>query len=231
MLQLPRLNARALPVIFAGVMGCLVPATAAWAEGPAGKDPKKEAGGAAPAGGEPSPPPLEPGADYLCQADVFYVWKPAPPAPEGVPTGAGNQAHLGAEPAEESGESRREFALVVGETGLVQDEVKNRVSSRIPIAQLEAVQKCKAEHEDRTSCVTMKIKRGMDNYTRLDFGARKAMLDAMNHDCENNLGVCGNSEVTEITCMVNRSPDAVLPKPVEAAAGGKGEGGKDAKKK
>ncbi len=198
------------------------------AEAPApGKD-AKDKKDAAPAAAEGSPAPLEPGADYLCQADVFYVWTPnAPPGEE--PQG-GVSANLGAEPAEPSAESRREFALVVGETGLVQDEVKNRVKARIPAAQLEAVQRCKSEHEDRTSCVTLKIKRSTDNYARLDFGARKAMLEAMNHDCQSNLGVCGNSEVTEISCLINRSPD-VLPPKADAAPAGKGDAAKEPKKK
>lgn len=215
-----------LPIAFLGIVAAPRPLHA---EPPAAKD-KKD--GAPAAAAEATPTPLEPGADYLCQADVFYVWKPAPPAGEGAMAAAGGNGHLGAEPsADDSNDSRREFALVVGETGLIQDEVKNRVAARIPIAQLEAVQKCKLEHEDRTSCVTQKMKRGMDNYTRLDFGARKAMLEAMNHDCESNLGTCGNSEVTEISCLVNRSPDFLPPKPEAPAADKKGENGKDAKKK
>ena len=205
----------------------------------AGKDAEKKdaasaEGEAAPEG---APEPLGAGEDYLCEVEIYYTWTPTPkPGPTGATIVGKPKKSIDAEPKEEPlADTRREFAGIVGENGVVEAEVKNRVVTRIPQAQLDAVDKCKLEHEDRTGCVTAKLRRGFENYNRLDYAGRQALLEALSHDCDSKLGSCGPSEVSEVVCSVNRSPDAAPPeKKTEEegkADGGKADAAKGAKKK
>ena len=177
------------------------------------KAPAKEA----PADAAAVAPGLEPGTDYVCEAEIYYIWKPAPPPPKpGVPD------------TEPPAENTKDFFAMAGDQGLVEEEVKNRLNTKIPQMQQQAMSQCVELHQDQTACISSKMKIGFAQISRLDFAARRAMADAISNDCERQLGRCLSTAVSEPKCHLNRPPD--MPVAAPAAEAGKAPA-KDAKKK
>ncbi len=202
---------------------CLVSIAAAEDKAPA-KDGKE----AAPAAGaEPAAPPaLEPGANLVCETDISFVWKPIPPPPKpGAIRGSNGPQVDKDEPVEQ--EPVEDFFTTAGEDGVVEEEVRNRLAGKIPQLQRQAIESCKILHENQTLCVSAKLRANFEQFNRLDFLSRKAMVEAISGDCEKKGGKCISAEYSPVKCHINRFPD-VLPQKAEAPA--PAAAGKDKKK-
>ncbi len=192
---------------------------------------KKDAPAAKPAEGEAPAaehPALEPGADFICEADVFYNWKPQDFTPKKI-------LPADPKPKEEEAvvpppESIREFFTTVGEQGVVEEEVTNRLNVKIPLLQRQAAEHCKQTHQDQTLCVSAKLRAGFEQYNKLDYISRRAMVEAMTADCLAKMGKCLDTEVSEIECHINRSPEVPIEKAGEAGKEAGKDAGKDAGK-
>ncbi|MFN8389821.1 MAG: hypothetical protein U0136_05990 [Bdellovibrionota bacterium] len=205
---------RSLSVISLTVISIVGTSNGALAEAPKNAPAEKAA--------SPSPtksPELEPGSNVLCEVDVFYTWKPAP-----------RKDDQEAEPPAPV----KDFYITAGEEGLVEEEVTNRLTAKIPQFSQQALQLCASVHQDQTLCVTSKLKANNAHYEKLDFVARRALVEAINLDCQEQAGECIGAEVSDVKCRVNRPPD-LQPQPspgaADAAPADKAKDGKDAKKK
>jgi len=218
------------------ILSCVLCSASAWAEdAPKEAAAKDAAAKDAKEGEAPAPDaPLEPGADYICEVDIFYNWKPAPPKPKkmdkplaGGKSTASQPTPTPQEETSDKPDNIREFFTTAGEQGLVKDEIINRLNSKIPFYERQASEACKNSHQDQTLCVSSRLRASFEQYNKLDYATRKAMTDGIRSDCEDKLGKCFNTEASEVRCQINRSPE-VLPKPPEAT----GEAAaKDKKKK
>lgn len=197
----------------------------AYAEDPPAKAPEEAV---------PAEPPLEPGTDYICEVDIFYIWKPEPKPKK--PLAKPTSGKASSEPVEKETpvvlENVREFFTTAGDQGLVKEEIINRLSSKIPFYERQASDQCKSSHQDLTLCVSSRLRANFEQYNKLDYATRKAMTDGIESDCAHKLGKCLSTDASEIRCQVNRSPEvpAKPPGEAEAAAGGK-EKEKEKKKK
>jgi hypothetical protein len=207
--------------VLLSALACVAVSSTAWAEA-AKEEAKAQPAEAAPqAGLVPGP-----GADIICEADIFFSWKLSPPKEK---ENAANNTQAAPENDDDS-EAVKEFFSSAGEEGLVEEEVRNRLSAKLPQMQQEAMKFCVSAHQDQTGCISSKIRLNADQYSRLDFVARKAMIDAINNDCEQSLGKCLSTETGEMKCRINRPPD--VPAQAAASADEKStEKSKDTKKK
>ena len=177
---------------------------------------------------------LEPGADFVCEAKVSYTWKRRPtPPPAGTKPGREDPPPAPIEPT-------TEFFTTIGEQGIVEQDTKLRVASKLESAQAQALEACRKTHESQAGCVTDKLRKTSPDYSRMDFAGRKAILESINADCVFNLGDCVAAAASEVICHTNRPPDLAphaAPASAEAApaAGAKAEAAKaeskDKKKK
>lgn len=188
----------------------LIPHEHALAEAAKEKDKAKPADAAA----ESGVPGLAPGTDYVCEVDIFFKWRPRPKKTNG------STPEL---------DPIKDFFTTAGDEGVVEDEVKNRLGTKIPNLERQAMDMCKSIHQDKTLCVAARMRSSVEHYTKLDFTARRAMAEAIDRDCEHKLGKCLGTEASEIRCHLNRSPEVPMPKEGEAAAPG-GEKEKEKKK-
>jgi len=157
---------------------------------------------------------LEPGSDYVCQSDISYTWRPSPPPlPKPDPSVRPQTVPTPAPPPEPV----KEFFTAAGEQGMNEKEVRERLIGKLPEIRRQASDACRSAHQDFSVCVSSRLRATYDQYVKLDFAARRAMIDAIDVDCQQRMGTCLSDEASEVRCYVNRSPDAV-PK-VEAEAG------------
>ncbi len=153
-----------------------------------------------------APAPLEPGSDFVCEAQVTYNWRKRTPV---LPKGS-------KEPAPTPYDPIKVFFATVGERGTIEADVKERVTGILEKTKEEAQIDCKSVHENQTGCVSRKMRENSDGYSRMDFSARRSFLDAVKSDCEEAFGNCLNSEASAVLCRV-RKPSDIAPKPPEAA--------------
>ena len=167
---------------------------------------------------------LEPGSQVICESDIFFSW-----APEHSLQATENSD--AAAPDDSSAEPIKDFYITIGEDGLVEEEVKNRLETKIPQIKQEALDFCTNQHQDQTNCVTVKLKASAEKYSRLDYIGRRTMIEAINTDCEHHIGRCLSSAATDVKCRNDRLPDLPVQPPPGVADAATGKGGKDAKKK
>ena len=188
------------------VTGSLVIPAAVFAEDK--KEPPKDAAAPAAAPVEAAVV-LESGSDYICQADVSFTWRPDPPPPP---------KHDPAAPAQPKQptpvptpapvmEPIKEYFTLTGEQGMVEKEVRERLTAKLPEIRRQATEACRAAHQDFSGCVSSKLRTTYDQYVKLDFTARRTMIDAIDTDCQHRMGICISDEASEIRCHINRSPD------------------------
>src|SRR5262245_35972007 len=84
----------------------------------------------APGAAEAAPAPLEPGTDIVCEADIFYNWKPQGFAQKKILPGDATAPAPEDVVAPEPPDSIREFFTTAGEQGLVEEEVTNRLNTK-----------------------------------------------------------------------------------------------------
>ena len=159
-----------------------------------------------------------PGVDYICDMDVFYTWEKALP-PE-------QSANNGAAPMRKQ-EPIDTFYTTVGEHGRIVEDVRNRLSAKLPTIKAQALDYCKRRHEDLSSCVATRIKSNASEYERMDFASRRAFLTAVSSDCATQTGECMATATKPMRCYLNRPPEMGASEPDSA----KEEEASDKKKK
>lgn len=162
------------------------------------------------------------GANFICEADVFFSWKRTPP-PRTTTDAQGKTVPVAVDP--ELLKPIEEFFTKVGESGKIENDVRNRLATRLGGVELQARRSCEELHQDRVSCVSRNLRTTKSDYQLLDFAARKALLSSIERECEDNTGVCLSTRTGAITCFLNTPPDAA------AAGAAGGESAKESDKK
>lgn len=164
--------------------------------------------------------------EIVCEANITYSWKRKPP-----PVPLGNQNSGTPPPPPPEMPTLETQYQQIGERGMIEVDVKNRLTTRLPSAQAEAMKHCADAHENQTLCVSKQLKLVAKDYQLLDFAARKTFLNAITTDCEAQAGDCVSAKSGPVYCFENRSPDA-LPVSTEAeSAEGADKKAADKKKK
>lgn len=142
--------------------------------------------------------------EIVCEANITYSWKRKPP-----PVPLGNKNSVTPPPPPPEMPTLETLYQQIGERGMVEVDVKNRLTTRLPSAQAEAMQHCAEAHENQTLCISKQLKLVTKDYQLLDFAARKTLLSAVTADCETQAGDCLSSKSGPVYCFENRSPDAL----------------------
>jgi hypothetical protein len=144
----------------------------------------------------------QPGVDITCQSDVLYTWRRV------IKNEQNDQKNQAAPPPPQEEPAPSEvFYVTLGENGLIENDVRTRLTSRLAAIKAQALTYCKNMHEDRSGCIISRLKSQPKDYAVMDFSARKTLLAAIEGDCANDTGICLSSESKEIRCFVNKPPD------------------------
>ncbi len=160
-------------------------------------------------GGTAAGDALPPGAEVTCEANVSYIWKKKPPPPPPIPaqgaTAVPTPTPTGdAQPTSSPKEEPTPVEVLykrIGETGTVELEVKNKLASRLPLVEAEALNDCNRLHANQSSCVATRFGAMRRDYQLFDFGTRKAVLNALTEDCRDNYGDCLSAKSGQIFCF------------------------------
>lgn len=154
------------------------------------------------------------GIDFVCEADIYYSWKrkASKPSKKGTPVSPQKEIDT--------------FFTTVGSRGLIGEDVRNRLTAKIPRIRSQAREHCERTHQDPAKCVAAELRSNAEDYNIMDFKSRAAFLEAVQENCAENTGVCTTTKTRPITCYLNRPPGVPLADEAE-----EGEEGKDGKKK
>lgn len=134
-----------------------------------------------------------PGSETICEADIFYYWKVKPAL----------KKEKAPEPTTIS--ETKVLYQTIGEQGANEADIKNKLNAKITLAQKEAATDCQSSHQDQGLCLTKKIKSQQDLLSKLDFATKNTIIAAASNDCQEEQGVCGKVEVSEIRCYLNKT--------------------------
>lgn len=135
--------------------------------------------------------------ETVCETDIFYTWKRIIP-----PKKDDNKADKAATPTPEP-EPIEVFFTRTGERGLYEAVVKQRLALKVPSLKAAAILHCEDLHQASSRCVAQQLNRASSTYTRLDFAARRAFLDAVTQECSLRSGVCLSARAGAIHCYQN----------------------------
>ncbi len=154
------------------------------------------------------------GVDFVCEADIYYSWKKkaSKSKKDGAPAVSKKEIDT--------------FFTTVGSRGLVGEDVRNRLSAKIPRVRTQAREHCEKTHQDPAKCVAAQLRTNAEDYNIMDFKSRAAFLAAVQDNCAENTGVCTATKTRPINCYLNRPPGVPLAEEKQEA-----DEGKDGKKK
>lgn len=138
------------------------------------------------------PPPL--GSETVCEVDIYYSWKPNPPAKK--------EKEKNPEPVVIA--ETKVLFQTIGEQGLNEKDIKNKLATKITLTQKQALEECGGLHQDQGQCLTKKIKPQQELLGKMDFATKNALLAATIADCQSEQGSCGKIETSETRCYLNK---------------------------
>lgn len=174
--------------------------------------------------------------DYVCEADVYYVWKPFKKSKEQKNPGFNNSGSKETTtPATTEGTSpvHETFFVRVGEKGAVKIDVEERLATKLANIKEQAIKACEEEHRNLALCLQKKLNALSTNYRFLDFETRRLLTDATREDCLRNLGTCVGARTDKILCFDFHPPgtsSAGEEQSSDTAEGEKGKKGEELKK-
>jgi len=168
-------------------------------------------------------------AEFRCESEVRYRWKPTVKAVPLKPGTAGEQAApekpSGSEEKKDGAgnqDGREVFWSLSSSTGELEDQAKASLKTIITEQRAKADMACRDAHENQTKCVATKYLQNATTFQMMGFTQRKAFEKKIIEDCEQASGNCLGSAATEPVCQEVKKAEAA------PAADAKG---KDAKKK
>ena len=146
-------------------------------------------------------PALEPGAEYVCESEISYMWKKI------VVTKRQDSKTKKVESVQEAGPTEEEFFATVGETGQLKTEVAHRLEVKLPSIQDEAMDHCRSLHQNLTGCIGSGIDSSSNEYSTLDFELRKRLLASIKERCDDSFGLCIDTQAKPVKCHISRPPE------------------------
>jgi hypothetical protein len=162
----------------------------------------------------------EPGADVVCQYDVYFTWQKRPKE---------KKDEKGRVVVEQPPPPAEAFFSTISVSGINEPDVRSNLTNLLPQAKAQALEHCRNAYEDLGGCISNHLKSRATEYSSMDFPARKSLLSAIENDCNYTLGTCLSSDSKDVRCFLNK-PLETKPAAVAAEAGGQKES-KDKKKK
>ena len=132
-------------------------------------------------------------SEFVCESNVFYSWSRI----EEVPSEDGTP------PTKRRLDPVEEFYVTVGQSGSDEIDTKNKLYARLPSAEAEALAHCRRRHQEASRCVAAHLRQISDEYQKMDFASRRAMLDTITGDCREQSGACTETRSSEIACYEN----------------------------
>ncbi len=195
----------ALFLLLALLLGLRSPAVCEPAGDKTKASPPKDSASAAPVPGVTPNPPLTTG--FLCEADVYYEWI-TPAEVEGP------QRQTSVTKPNDAAANRVFFSRF-SESGSSQAAATAKLSQLLPGIHERALDRCRDEHQNKTSCVSSKLQSLHNDYTTADYATRRAILESITTDCRATFGKCLKASNTEIHCAEDTPP----PPPAAAPEG------------
>ena len=154
--------------------------------------PKANAKNAAPDKAAAPPPPY----GHICEASISYFWKSESAAAKADANGAKHD---------------KVFFSTVSEQGENTEEVKAKLNRRVSSVRARAIDTCRVEHQSPASCVSKKLNSLATDYPSMGYEQRAVMLKSIQKDCGLAAGSCLSTEVSDMKCWLNVSPEVVVP--------------------
>lgn len=115
-----------------------------------------------------------------------------------------------------------------------QESAKKVLDLKIAAEKERALNDCRRQHENLSGCIAERFKNLNQTYQGLSFSARKLLEDAINKDCESELGQCLEAKSSEAQCHeIKSAAQEAAAAAAEAATqeGKEGDKKKEEKKK
>lgn len=139
---------------------------------------------------------------FTCEADLTFSWKRNPPKPR-------NDGGRRAPPQDPPADPVDSFSHRASANGDSEEGAKSALQGIKEGERAKALVNCRKQHEDAAKCVADKYVEVTPSYERMDFQARRKLLEAIELSCETAAGQCLDSKLGAPECH-----EVILPVPI-----------------